>query len=73
MKIEQQIPMTPEQIAQIADDEARIAKIRERNILANKAAQAAQEKIKKRRMNLTTSVVSYIQTRHYRERSRLKL
>ncbi len=42
MKMEQLTSMTPEQIA---DDEAAIKKIRERN-LAEKAAQAAKEKIK---------------------------
>lgn len=43
MKMEQPIATTPEEIAA---EEAAIAKIRERNILANRAAQAAQEKIK---------------------------
>ncbi|MGB2580091.1 MAG: hypothetical protein WBC83_00145 [Minisyncoccia bacterium] len=42
MKMEQLTPMTPEQIA---EDEAEIKKIRERN-LAERAALAAQEKIK---------------------------
>ncbi|KKS27513.1 MAG: hypothetical protein UU88_C0005G0018 [Parcubacteria group bacterium GW2011_GWC1_42_11] len=41
MKMEQFTSMTPEQIA---EDEAAIKKIRERN-LAERAAQAAQEKI----------------------------
>lgn len=41
--MEQPIATTPEEIAA---EEAAIAKIRERNILANRAAQAAQEKIK---------------------------